>query len=351
MAFLALFTGTLFWLVVFFCLMASAYVLFRDGFGYKGALEAAVFLGLMVVVGLPLHMAARRLSGRAMAASEGAECRRWGALDVAATPTTGSGPAVGRGCPTVFPHGPTGLSSALGFTSLFNPTWDASCPCCSPSQRAPGRGCCGRLFSRGGRSWRIRPSYKIFVPSFAPVRNNLRLSEAEPRVDVDADHAGAARHGAAVVMAVLVEGLASRVSWGRVAGVLAWARGARVRVGGPPSCALRTGFDRLRANGFTERACGGVAGGCFGNGFIAGLAQFSYKSKNLFAERKQPPLMLAEPPLTIDADYATNDQTGAPDGMGTRAVLVAVSDCVFHGERVAGVLAWALGARVRVGGG
>ena len=70
MAFLALFTGTLFWLVVFFCLMASAYVLFRDGFGYKGALEAAVFLGLMVVVGLPLHMAARRLSGRAMAASE-----------------------------------------------------------------------------------------------------------------------------------------------------------------------------------------------------------------------------------------------------------------------------------------
>ena len=71
MAFLALFTGTLFWLVVFFCLMASAYVLFRDGFGFKGALEAAVFLGLMVVVGLPLHMAARRLSGRAMAASEG----------------------------------------------------------------------------------------------------------------------------------------------------------------------------------------------------------------------------------------------------------------------------------------
>ena len=73
MAFLALFTGTLFWLVVFFCLMASAYVLFRDGFGYKGALEAAIFLGLMVVVGLPLHMVARRLSGRVMAASEGAD--------------------------------------------------------------------------------------------------------------------------------------------------------------------------------------------------------------------------------------------------------------------------------------
>ena len=96
------------------------------------------------------------------------------------------------GVSAVSPLDPSGLSSALGFTSLFNPTWDASCPCCSPSPRAPGRGCRGRLFSRGGRSWRIRPSYKIFVPSFAPVRNNLRLSEAKPHVDVDADRAGTA---------------------------------------------------------------------------------------------------------------------------------------------------------------
>lgn len=69
MAFLALITGTLFWLVVFFCLMAAAYVFIRDGFGVKGVLEAAIFLGLMVVVGLPLHMAARLLSGRAIAAA------------------------------------------------------------------------------------------------------------------------------------------------------------------------------------------------------------------------------------------------------------------------------------------
>ena len=62
-----------------------------------------------------------------------------------------------------------------------------------------GAGVLREVVSRGGRSWRIRPSYKIFVPSFAPVRNNLRLSEAEPRVGVDADHAIAARHGAAVV--------------------------------------------------------------------------------------------------------------------------------------------------------
>ena len=62
-----------------------------------------------------------------------------------------------------------------------------------------GAGVPREVVSRGGRSWRIRPSYKIFVPSFAPVRNNLRLSEAEPRVGVDADRAGAARHGAVVV--------------------------------------------------------------------------------------------------------------------------------------------------------
>ena len=69
MAFLALITGTLFWLVVFFCLMAAAYVFIRDGFGVMGGLEAAIFLGLMVVVGMPLHMIARRLSGRAIAAA------------------------------------------------------------------------------------------------------------------------------------------------------------------------------------------------------------------------------------------------------------------------------------------
>ena len=69
MAFFALITGTLFWLVVFFSLMAAAYVFIRGDFGFKGGLEAAIFIGLMVVVGMPLHMIARRLSGRAMAAA------------------------------------------------------------------------------------------------------------------------------------------------------------------------------------------------------------------------------------------------------------------------------------------
>ena len=66
---LALITGTLFWLVVFFCLMAAAFVFIKDDFGYRGALEAAAVLGIMVVVGAPLAMVARRLSGRAMASA------------------------------------------------------------------------------------------------------------------------------------------------------------------------------------------------------------------------------------------------------------------------------------------
>ena len=76
-------------------------------------------------------------------------------------------------------------------------------------------------------------------------------------------------------------------------------------------------------------------GGCFGIRLVAGLAQISYKSKNFFAEGKQPLLILAEAPLSIDADHAANDQAGAPDGMGTRDVLVAMRDCDCHGETVA----------------
>ena len=146
-----------------------------------------------------------------------------------------------------------------------------------------GAGVLREVVSRGGRSWRIRPSYKIFVPSFAPVRNNLRLSEAEPRVGVDADHAIAARHGASSGGGVLVEGLACVLPGGRVAEVLAWARGARVRVVGTPPRAPALDSRHSRKAGRV------AAGGCFGNGFIAGLAQFSYKSKNLFTDRKTTP--------------------------------------------------------------
>ena len=81
-------------------------------------------------------------------------------------------------------------------------------------------------------------------------------------------------------------------------------------------------------------------GGCFCNGFIAGLAHFSYKSKIFLAEGTQPLLILDEPPLTIDADHAANDRAGAPEGMGIGGVLVGVGDCDCHGETVTEALEW-----------
>ena len=99
--------------------------------------------------------------------------------------------------------------------------------------------------------------------------------------------------------------------------------------------------------GVATVAGGRVVLGCFGIGIVAGLANFSYNSKKFFAEGNQPPLLLAEPPLTIDADHADNDQAGAPDGMRARDVLVSVGDC-FHGETVAEAPAWGQYGRVRV---
>ena len=65
---------------------------------------------------------------------------------------------------------------------------------------------------------------------------------------------------------MLVEGLACVFHGERVAGVLAWARGARVRVVGPPSCALRTGL--RQAQGRTGVGSG-VAVGLRGEGDAA----------------------------------------------------------------------------------
>ena len=59
-----------------------------------------------------------------------------------------------------------------------------------------GAGAPGGCFRLEGRSWRIRPQLQNLRAIFSPVRNNLRLSGAEPHVVVDAGHAGAARHGA-----------------------------------------------------------------------------------------------------------------------------------------------------------
>ena len=155
-----------------------------------------------------------------------------------------------------------------------------------------------------GRSWCIGSSYKILVPIFAPVRNNLRLSGTESHVVLDADGAGVACHGAEGAVGVGVGDFVFHVR--RVAGC--------------------RDYDRW--------------GGCFANGFVASLAQISYKSKNIFAEYKQPLLILAEPPLTIDADHAANDKAEAPEGVGTRGSLVAVGDCECHGETVAEGREW-----------
>ena len=61
-----------------------------------------------------------------------------------------------------------------------------------------GAGAPGGCFRLDGRSWRIRPSYKNLCTIFSPVKNNLRLSGAEPHVVADAGHAGEERHGVVV---------------------------------------------------------------------------------------------------------------------------------------------------------
>ena len=104
--------------------------------------------------------------------------------------------------------------------------------------------------------------------------------------------------------------------------------------------ARTTEVRRRQGSGTCFRGYDGEVGclaavGCFGNGIVADLAHFSYKSNNFCAERRQPPLLLDEPPLTIAVDHATNDWAGAADGMESRAVSVAVRDCDYHGETVA----------------
>ena len=131
---------------------------------------------------------------------------------------------------------------------------------------------------------------------------------------------------------------------GRVAGTSALARVVGVSVCGERAPFVCPQGDRgpgRRQDYRLRRNAGRVAAaGCFGNGFVADLARCSYKSKNFFVEGKQPLLMLEESPLSLYADHATNDQAGYADGMRTRAVVVAVRDCDFHGETVAEVPGW-----------
>ena len=52
-------------------------------------------------------------------------------------------------------------------------------------------------------------------------------------------------------------------------------------------------------------------GGCFGIGFIAGLAHFSYNSKNFVAEGKQPPVVMGRVRTILETDCAGEEQLGA----------------------------------------
>ena len=97
----------------------------------------------------------------------------------------------------------------------------------------------GGLFRRGCRSWCICFSYEIFVPIFAPVRNNpsaVRGRTGRGR------RCGRCGRGTPRRGGVLVEGLVCGLHGGRVTGSGGLGEGARVRVVG----------GRLRANGGGE---------------------------------------------------------------------------------------------------
>ena len=173
---------------------------------------------------------------------------------------------------------------------------------------------CGRLFRRGGRSWRLRSRYKMLVPTFAPVRNNLlAVGGRTAHGCVGTGHAGRERRGAVV----LVDVLACVLHGGRVAEASGLALGARVRVGG------RAPFDRLRANGFVGRACkGGVVVGCpapldtgfrrYDDGGVYGVSE-----RLLVAEWEVPAAAgraVREPPLRCV--WGVGDATGVGGGGG-----------------------------------
>ncbi len=70
MSSIAMVVGTLFWFTLFLGFMVTFYVLTKGGFGGKALVEAAIALGLMVGVGVPLSFLARKLSGRVVNAAE-----------------------------------------------------------------------------------------------------------------------------------------------------------------------------------------------------------------------------------------------------------------------------------------
>ena len=75
-----------------------------------------------------------------------------------------------------------------------------------------------------------------------------------------------------------------RVPWGKGSGGVGLGARGSCQGGGDAAPRPCPGFPP-----HLEGAPRGVAGGCFGNGFIAGLAQFSYKSKESFCREETTP--------------------------------------------------------------
>ncbi len=68
---IAMIIGTLFWLVVFLGFMVTFFVLLRGGFEGQALVEGALAIIIMIALGAPLALLARKLSTQAVSKSEG----------------------------------------------------------------------------------------------------------------------------------------------------------------------------------------------------------------------------------------------------------------------------------------
>ena len=68
---IAMIIGTLFWLVVFLGFMVTFFVLLRGGFEGQALVEGALAIIIMIALGAPLALLARKLSTQVVSKSEG----------------------------------------------------------------------------------------------------------------------------------------------------------------------------------------------------------------------------------------------------------------------------------------
>ena len=68
---LAMIIGTLFWLVVFLGFMVTFFILLKGGFEGQALVEGALAIIIMIALGAPLSLLARKLSTQVVSKSEG----------------------------------------------------------------------------------------------------------------------------------------------------------------------------------------------------------------------------------------------------------------------------------------